>query len=118
MSELVVRALMDDGKIVDLVKECACLTHGGSHWLHVNQLRRQANIELLEIEARSYNPEKEWIRPPFLGYFVAERARLEELAYQMHKRGVKRFLDPVPGEPQATEQALEIIKRAMEVEND
>lgn len=42
-----------DGRVVALPKDCACQTHDGPHWLHMDRIDRDQNRGLLQAARRN-----------------------------------------------------------------
>lgn len=80
------RALLKDGREIELVKDCGCVTHDGPHWLHMDNLCKELNAQHKRPETLSPK-----------GFVVEERARLQNLLYQMESRSIVRLIrDPEP----------------------
>lgn len=73
---------MDDGRIVDAVKDCECCTHDGPHWLHMDKIWKSKNRVLLEQGTELAT----------LGFIKEEQARLAQKLYEMKSRGVVEIL--------------------------
>lgn len=82
------RLRLTDGRIVpaDSLHDCGCITHSGPHWLHMDQMWKQANAEL---KARGTTL-------ALMGFIQEEQARLAEKLQQMTVNGVAEVL---PDEP-------------------
>lgn len=77
------RAELVDGSIVDLQKDCDCLTHDGPHWLHMDRVWHAMNRELLQPETV-----QAW------DAFVKEDlARLQFKGREMERQGIKRLIE-------------------------
>ena len=46
-----VKARLTTGEIIELPKDCECITHEGPHWLHLDRIDRQRAAEALESGA-------------------------------------------------------------------
>jgi len=74
-----VRAELTDGRVVSLIKDCACITHEGPCWLHTDQLHR--------MEQRRHLDAGNW-----RGWLAVEGLRLREKIWAMQSRGIVRLL--------------------------
>lgn len=75
------KARLTDGTVIELVKDCGCLTHEGPHWLHMDDMYRRLNQplrdralagDLLAVSALA----------------TEEIARLREKRHQMESRRI------------------------------
>lgn len=80
------RARLEDGSIVELVKDCGCLHHEGPHWLHMNKVEEALNLADAgpDVIARSGR------MAPLLAHHFAqlEVKRLEDLGARMRENGI------------------------------
>ena len=70
---------LKDGSIVDLPKDCSCVTHEGPHWLHADDLYHEANQKLLLAGCAS-------------GFAIEEQARLQSKLNRMDAKGIVEIL--------------------------
>jgi hypothetical protein len=74
-------ALLTNGQVVTLKKDCECCHHDGPHWLMEDRCWEKKNRQLSTRAWRIY-----------LGYRDEEARRLREKAWQMRKWCVARLL--------------------------
>lgn len=82
-------ALLKDGTVIELIKDCGCITHEGPHWLHMDRLDRAHALGLLPpggLQASRID------RLALMGFIAEEIARLGEKRYQMLARGIEKLL--------------------------
>ena len=68
-------AKLISGEVVPLLQDCDCTTHSGPHWLHLDDIWKQQNTELLECG-------NIW------GHVVESERRLEVKLQEMESRGI------------------------------
>ncbi len=73
------KALDHTGKVIELAKDCACVTHDGPHWLHANDAWHAANRKLLDDGNGN-------------GFVAEEAARLEEKIAMMKHHGLHSII--------------------------
>lgn len=73
------KAKLSSGAIVVLEKDCDCITHDGPHWLHMDQLWRIRNQQLLDADALD-------------AFTHAEIERLDEKLANMLRLGIDEIL--------------------------
>lgn len=79
-------AELEDGSIVELEKDCGCLTHDGPHWLHMNDLDRK-------LIARDHEASAGGLSESVFQHFIkAETERLAERASHMRSRSIVRIV--------------------------
>lgn len=77
------QAELMDGSIVELQKDCDCVTHAGPHWLHMDGLWRAMNQALLQPEtARAWD-----------AFVNEDLARLRVKRIEMERFGIKRLIE-------------------------
>lgn len=81
-----IRAELESGEIVELVKECGCLDelHQGPHWLHMDEVDRDLNAKLLDGHGSLSR----------YAFVKAEVRRLDQLEYEMRRRKIVRIIRP------------------------
>lgn len=94
------RALLTNGEIVELAKDCNCITHEGPHWLHMSQIDKELNHKVLprlqETESRIQRGEADYQEAQWYGIALnqlakAEARRLGELARHYERLGITRI---------------------------
>lgn len=76
------KAMLSNGSVIELKKDCECLAHDGPHWLHTDETRRLANKKLLEMGS-------------FLacqGFAVEEQSRLRDKMAKMQALGIAEII--------------------------
>jgi len=77
------KAELADGLIVELQKDCDCVTHDGPHWIYMDKLWRMMNQELLNIGTDlACN-----------GFAKEDLARLQIKEREMQRQGIKRLIE-------------------------
>jgi hypothetical protein len=80
-----VKARLTDGSLIELVKDCDCLTHEGPHWLHMDALARRINQPLFDRAATG--------APMAVAALATEEiARLRLKRYEMKSRRIAQLL--------------------------
>lgn len=74
------KALLKDGTVIALQKECECTIHDDPHWLYMDRSWHARNQQLLYAGNTS-------------GFMVEEIARLDQLFMYMLQYGIERFLE-------------------------
>ncbi|NIN00474.1 MAG: hypothetical protein GTO24_21050 [candidate division Zixibacteria bacterium] len=74
------KAILNDGTIVELEKDCGCTHHEGPHWLHMDKLDQRLN-------------QKHFDNGNLRGFAQAEVARLNRKINEMEIRGIKELLN-------------------------
>ncbi len=74
-----IKAKLTTGEIIELVKDCDCVTHNGPHWLHTNDLWKERNRKLLEADS-------------YYGHINEEIARLNDKEYELVSRGIEEII--------------------------
>ena len=70
---------LKDGSVVELPKDCSCVTHKGPHWLYADDLYREANQKLLQSGCTS-------------AFAIEEQARLRSKLNRMNAKGITEIL--------------------------
>jgi TusA-related sulfurtransferase len=73
------QAKLESGEVIELVKDCECCTHSGPHWLHMNDLWKHRNSELLQ-------------QGSLQGHIEEELRRLAEKEHELVSRGIVEIL--------------------------
>lgn len=73
------KAKLIDGSVVELIKDCDCITHIGPHWLHMNNLWHERNQKLLDTGN-------------LYGFMHEEVLRLEQKAYDMESKEISEII--------------------------
>lgn len=76
------QARMKDGSIVELSKDCGCITHEGPHWIHADDLYREANKLLSSACTRLVSA----------GFAIEEQVRLQSKLQIMNAKGIVEVL--------------------------
>ncbi len=76
------QAQLKDSSIVDLHKDCSCVTHEGPHWIYADDLNCEANQKLLI----SGNPLCS------SGFAIEEQVRLQSKLNIMNAKGIVEIL--------------------------
>jgi len=77
------QAELIDGSIVELQKDCDCVTHTGPHWLYMDRVRRAMNQALLRPEtALAWD-----------AFCREDLARLRTKEIEMERFGIKRLIE-------------------------
>ncbi len=87
-------ARLTDGSVVELVKDCGCVTHEGPCWLHMDHLMRAQNRRLLaslQAQAAGRTNPGSWA-VLCDAYMRDEMARLREKRQEMERRGIVELL--------------------------
>ena len=82
------KALLTNGTIVTLQKDCECQTHDGPHWLHMDAMYRASNRALLA-------------KGTFLavhGFMIEDSARCKEKLRQFKQHGIAKLLPETEAE--------------------
>ena len=74
---------LNDGRIIEAVKDCECCTHEGPHWIHMDELTHRLNTKNIENVKTALG---------VIGIAIEEEARCREKIYQMTTRGIKRII--------------------------
>lgn len=76
------KARLNDGQVVELVKDCDCLPHihGGPHWLYTNDLWKQQNQALLHLDGNTR------------GFVQEDLARVKEKGHMMQRHGIVEII--------------------------
>lgn len=77
------KAELVNGSIVELPKDCDCLTHDGPHWVHMDRVWRAMNQELLSIGTDL----------AIRGFVQEDLARLQIKEREMQCQGIKRLIE-------------------------
>lgn len=84
-------AELNDGSVVELPKDCGCITHEGPHWLHANDLWRDRNRSLMgTARAPSADPARRMLA--MQGLAREEMARLAEKGRLFERHGIARLI--------------------------
>ena len=73
------KAKLESGEIIELVQDCECITHSGPHWLHINDMWRNRNSELLH-------------QGNLRAHIEEECRRLAEKEHELVSRGIVEIL--------------------------
>lgn len=76
-------ARLTSGEVIPLGKDCSCVTHAGPHWLHADQMWKEANKAILAQGQTMLACQ---------GFAVEESARLREKAWQMERLKIAQLL--------------------------
>lgn len=76
------QARMKDGSIVELSKDCGCITHEGPHWIHADDLYREANKLLSSACTQLASA----------GFAIEEQVRLQLKLQIMNAKGIVEVL--------------------------
>lgn len=98
-------AELTDGTIIELTQDCACLSHTGPHWLHMDELTREKNREALDRTSKMSAQDIDAVqaiqcRALFDHFAKVEIIRLDTKLREMTSRGIKRIIRP--GQPLET----------------
>jgi hypothetical protein len=88
-----VNAILTDGSVVELVRDCNCTDHTGPHWLHEDAEARRLNHAAYERWVRTGDPMDEFKAA------YGESERLKAKAENMTKRGIERLLKQQEEQP-------------------
>lgn len=77
------QAELVNGSIIELQKDCDCITHDGPHWLHMDRVWHAINQELLNIGTRMACD----------GFAKEDLARLQFKRREMERQGIKRLIE-------------------------
>lgn len=92
LPEIATHARLVDGSIVELVKDCACITHQGPCWLRMDHLDRLANQQtLMSLQAQVAKRSDSWFAL-YDAYARTERERCREKRQEMERRGIVELL--------------------------
>ncbi len=84
------KAKLENGLIVELGKECECVTHDDPHWIHMDNFDHEQNRELLRA---AEHPDAGIMAEVYLHAFAkAELHRLNEKLKEMNKRNIVEIL--------------------------
>ena len=72
------KAELKNGEIIDLEKDCGCITHDGPHWLHMADMEKELNAPL-----RTSSP---------YAFASQEKYRLASKLREMESRGIVRII--------------------------
>ena len=87
-------ARLTDESVVELTKDCGCVTHEGPHWLHYDHLIWAQNRRLLtRLQAQAAAPTDVGTWAVLCDAYVREEmARLREKRQEMEQRGIVELL--------------------------
>jgi hypothetical protein len=87
-------ARLTDESVVELLKDCGCVTHEGPHWLHYDHLIRAQNRRLLvRLQAQAAAPTDVGSWAVLCDAYAREElARLREKRQEMEQRGIVELL--------------------------
>lgn len=77
------KAELINGTIVELAKDCECLTHEGPHWIHMDRLWYERNMTLLDGE---------WSQQKAFALASQELLRLTDKSKTMERLTIKRLI--------------------------
>lgn len=77
------RAELTNGETIELTKDCECVTHDGPHWLHMDRLWHDRNMQLLDGE---------WSQQKAIALATVELQRLLKKGSNMHRLNIKRII--------------------------
>lgn len=80
------RARLTDGTVVELEKDCDCVTHEGPHWLHMDDVDKSLNVPL---RARALAGES---LLAIRAYAQVEQQRLAMKLREMESRNIAEIL--------------------------
>ncbi len=84
-------AKLNDGSVVELPKDCDCITHEGPHWLHANDLWRGRNRSLMDnARDQAADPVRRMLA--MQGLAREEMARLAEKGRLFERHGIARLI--------------------------
>lgn len=88
-----VRAVLTDGRTVELEKDCDCALHAGPHWLHMDRLWRVLNRQLVSPDGKTEVQRHYGI----LGFSMEEAVRLDVKLRHMQRTGIARLIEDEGG---------------------
>jgi hypothetical protein len=96
----VINAMLADGRVVELSRDCDCLTHDGPHWLHTDTLTRlflerdyrQPIEEIVKLGAAASPAQVMWAENLFAHYCQHQVNRLAVLRRNLEIRGIVRLI--------------------------
>jgi len=77
------KAELENGTIVDLEKECGCITHEGPHWIHMDKMDRERNKKLLMIGGDLATR----------GFLIEDLERVKQKRRNMELRKIRRLIE-------------------------
>jgi len=80
-----IRAKLESGELVTLVKDCDCVIHEGPHWLYMDEMDKRLNAPLRE---RALQGEP----LAFVAYAEAELRRLGAKRSEMEQQNIIEIL--------------------------
>jgi hypothetical protein len=83
------KALLTSGEIIELPKECDCVTHDDPHWLHMDKITRDQNASFLDRIKLSNDPMWE---AALNNLSASEDARLKEKMFNMNRLKIERLI--------------------------
>lgn len=87
------KAKLTDGTIIKLEHDCECITHRNPHWVHMDNLRRQANQSLFDRLKRAIESANHQDAVLASQAFAQEELRrLREKRWHMEKLGIVELI--------------------------
>lgn len=92
------KAQLADGTVIELAKDCDCITHAGPHWLYADALAKAENDRFAAVVERMLGDART-IMAASLAMAAAnkhagyELARLQEKEREMQRRGIVRLIE-------------------------
>lgn len=94
------KARLTDGSVVDLPRDCDCLTHAGPHWLHLDTLNKQKlhdeywlPMESVVKKAAAAHPSEVYHAMALAGHYAdLQLVRLGELRRNMERLGIVELI--------------------------
>lgn len=84
------KALLTNGQIVELPKECNCVTHDDPHWLHMDSFVRNQNASFYDRIKLSNDPM--WVEAALNSLSIGEDNRLKEKLFNMNRLNIERLI--------------------------
>lgn len=95
------KAELASGEIVNLQKDCNCLTHNDPHWTYMDRVSRAINRKLLDPEGKT--PEQRYYGAG--GFAKEDLVRVEAKLREMKQRGIVRLIPEDADEPTDEQRA-------------
>lgn len=84
------KAQLTNGQIVELPKECDCVTHDDPHWLHMDSFVRNQNASFYDRIKLSNDPM--WVEAALNSLSIGEDNRLKEKLFNMNRLNIERLI--------------------------
>ena len=93
-------AQLQDGSLITLERDCACLTHEGPHWLYMDAMSqwfldrdyRQPIEAIIKLGAAATPTQVRHAEVLFVHYCQRQAERLGELRRNLETRGIARLI--------------------------